>query len=163
MKLYLQIVWENLFLKTFDFKGRTNCSAYITCTIFWWIIFLLSIPCFALMDFGYDFLGIIAGVLSAIALYLQLIPFTSLRVRRLHDIGERGSKLILLGCHNLRKSHWGNLRRRMSISIKSKYPIIDTLRNVCKIQLPRGPAQKGANAQACANKRIRRLRICKRK
>lgn len=96
MKRYLQIVWENLFLKTFDFKGRTNCSAYITCTIFWWIIFLLSIPCFVLMDFGYDFLGIIAGVLSAIALYLQLIPFTSLRVRRLHDIGERGSKLIII-------------------------------------------------------------------
>lgn len=96
MKRYLQIVWENLFLKTFDFKGRTNCSAYITCTIFWWILFLLSIPCFALMDFGYDFLGIIAGVLSAIALYLQLIPFTSLRVRRLHDIGERGSKLIII-------------------------------------------------------------------
>lgn len=96
MKRYFQIVWDNLFLKTFDYKGRTNCSDYITCTIFWWILFLLCIPCFVLMDFGYDFLEVIGGILGAIALYLQLIPFTSLRVRRLHDIGDRGSKLIII-------------------------------------------------------------------
>ena len=48
------------------------------------------------MDFGYDFLGVIGGILVAIALYLRLIPFTSLRVRRLHDIGESGSKLIII-------------------------------------------------------------------
>ena len=48
------------------------------------------------MDFGYDFLEVIGGILGAIALYLQLIPFTSLRVRRLHDIGDRGSKLIII-------------------------------------------------------------------
>lgn len=96
MKRYLQIVWNNLFLKTFDYKGRTNRSDYITCTVFWWILFLLSIPCFVLTDFGYDFLEVIGGIFGAIALYLQLIPFTSLRVRRLHDIGERGSKLIII-------------------------------------------------------------------
>ena len=96
MRQRLQIVWDNLFRKTFDFKGRTNCSDFQTCRRFCVILIALSVLCCSMGYFEIYFIVVIGVILGIFTLYLQLIPFTSLRVRRLHDIGEPGSKLIIL-------------------------------------------------------------------
>ena len=96
MRRFLQIVWDNLFIKTFDFKGRTNRSDFQTCRSFSGILIFLSILFCVFGYFEIEFIVIIGVILGFFAFYLQLIPFTSLRVRRLHDIGEPGSTLIML-------------------------------------------------------------------
>jgi uncharacterized membrane protein YhaH (DUF805 family) len=95
MKRYIQIIWDNLFLKTFNYKGRTNADEYLICTVFWWIIFILAFPAIAI-ESSPEFLKTISAILGMFALYLQIVPFTSLRVRRLHDTGKDGSFLIAI-------------------------------------------------------------------
>ena len=97
MKRYLYIVWENIVLKTFNYKGKSNREEFIVCNIFWWIFLGLS----ALIGTSNlaresEFVEAIGTIILAVIIYLRVIPFTSLRVRRLHDIGETGSKLIIL-------------------------------------------------------------------
>lgn len=95
MKRYIQIIWDNLVIKTFNYKGRTNADEYLICTVFWWIVFILLFPFMIIEDLP-EFLFKIFTIEAVLLLYLQIVPFTSLRVRRLHDVGKSGYFLIAL-------------------------------------------------------------------
>ena len=90
MKRYWQIIWDNLFVKTFNYKEKTSRKEFIICNIFWWICFLIP---FSLCCIEED-ICIIFIPHFILLIYLRIIPFQALRVRRLHDIGEAGSRLI---------------------------------------------------------------------
>lgn len=98
MKRYLLIIWENLFLKTFDYKGKSNREEFIICNVFWWIFLGISVLiCISISDAAdSDFVEVLSLIPVFVLILIRIIPFTSLRVRRLHDIGESGSKLIFI-------------------------------------------------------------------
>lgn len=97
MKEYLNILWQNLFVKTFDYKGRTNRREFIICNIFWCLLFTIAaIVGTSDAHRNSDSIKIVNSIYLGLLIYLRAIPFIALRVRRLHDIGEKGTKLILL-------------------------------------------------------------------
>ena len=83
-------IWRNLFVKTFNYRGRTSRKEYFICSIFWWLLFAVDM----MLIFGIKDCHAVEFCVRMVCLYLQVIPFTALRVRRMHDIGKTGWALV---------------------------------------------------------------------
>ena len=74
-----------LFEKYFDFSGRASRSEFFYFYLFY-LFFGLSVIVLVLLTFGEGLIGFVEILLLA----LFTIPFCSVAVRRLHDVGESG-------------------------------------------------------------------------
>ena len=95
MKKLLLVLWENMVLKMFKYKGRASRKEYFICSVFAWLI--LSAWFICSNEFGQS--PTIANytkcmIVAMVWLFIQFVPLTALRVRRMHDIGKSGWNLL---------------------------------------------------------------------
>mgnify|MGYP001373636385 FL=1 len=104
--------------KYFDFKGRATRSEFWIFVIFYWLFLIASILIFYSLEFYYISLGkslivtdiydtqimkeydenfeIAFTIVILLPVIFFIIPYTSLAVRRLHDIGKSGYYAIII-------------------------------------------------------------------
>ncbi|MCK4531113.1 MAG: DUF805 domain-containing protein [Candidatus Marinimicrobia bacterium] len=82
-----------------DFKSRTGKKAYwmfiLFNFIFAWVVFGFD-NILVTTDVGFSFWGIGNGSFSNFYSLILLIPGIAINIRRLHDVGEEGSKLFYI-------------------------------------------------------------------
>ena len=82
-----------------DFKSRTGKKAYwmfiLFNFIFAWVVFGFD-NILVTTDVGFSFWGIGNGSFSNLYSLILLIPGIAINIRRLHDVGEEGSKLFYI-------------------------------------------------------------------
>jgi len=104
--------------KYFDFKGRATRSEFWIFVIFYWLFLIASILIFYSLELYYISLGkslivtdiydtqimkeydenfeIAFAIVILLPVIFFIIPYTSLAVRRLHDIGKSGYYAIII-------------------------------------------------------------------